>query len=158
MPRAGPRKVQRYTLEFKLKAVKLSQLKGVEVQAVADALEIHPFMLSKWRKDAREGVLRGRVSVPTALTKTQRHSPIAGWSEECRQIKPSIFSCASDLPGFFGPILTGEWRQFLQRREPMHVQTFLAKPSVEGFDRGVVGRLSQDKSCEGRFRQAAAVS
>lgn len=35
MPRAGPRKVQRYSLEFKLKAVKLSQLKGVEVQAVA---------------------------------------------------------------------------------------------------------------------------
>lgn len=34
MPRAGPRKVQRYSLEFKLKAVKLSQLKGVEVQAV----------------------------------------------------------------------------------------------------------------------------
>ena len=36
MPRAGPRKVQRYSLEFKLKAVKLSQLQGVEVQAVAD--------------------------------------------------------------------------------------------------------------------------
>ena len=70
MPRAGPRKVQRYTLEFKLKAVKLSQLKGVEVQAVADALEIHPFMLSKWRKEAREGVLRGRVVVPTGVTKT----------------------------------------------------------------------------------------
>ena len=48
MPRAGPRKVQRYSLEFKLKAVKLSQLKGIEVQAVADALEIHPFMLSRW--------------------------------------------------------------------------------------------------------------
>lgn len=47
MPRAGPRKVQRYSLEFKLQAVKLSQLKGVEVQAVADALEIHPFMLRR---------------------------------------------------------------------------------------------------------------
>ena len=70
MPRAGPRKVQRYTLEFKLKAVKLSQLKGVKVQAVADALEVHPFMLSKWRKEAREGVLRGRVFVPAAVTKT----------------------------------------------------------------------------------------
>ena len=69
MPRAGPRKVQQYSLEFKLKAVKLSQLKGVEVQAVADALEIHPFMLSKWRKEARDGVLRGRVSV-AAVTKT----------------------------------------------------------------------------------------
>ena len=46
MPRAGPRKVARYSLEFKLKAVKLSQLTGVEVQAVAAALDIHPFMLS----------------------------------------------------------------------------------------------------------------
>ena len=67
MPRAGPRKVQRYSLEFKLKAVKLSQLKGIEVQAVADALEIHPFMLSRWRKEARDGVLRGRVSLPRAV-------------------------------------------------------------------------------------------
>jgi transposase len=74
MPRAGPRKVQRYSLEFKLKAVKLSQLKGVEVQAVADALEIHPFMLSRWRKEARDGVLRGRVSVPTAVKAPPAHA------------------------------------------------------------------------------------
>ena len=68
MPRRlGPVKVRRYSLEFKLKAVKLSQLKGVEVQAVADALEIHPFMLSRWRKEARDGELRGRVSVPAAV-------------------------------------------------------------------------------------------
>ena len=72
MPRAGPRTVQRYSLEFKLKAVKLSQLKGVEGQAVADALEIHPFMLSKWRKEAREGVLRGRVPLPADLKKPPR--------------------------------------------------------------------------------------
>jgi transposase len=52
-------------MEFKLKAVRLSQLKGVEVQAVAEALEIHPFMLSRWRREARDGVLRGRVSMPT---------------------------------------------------------------------------------------------
>src|SRR5712692_10104362 len=31
-----------------------------------DALEIHPFMLSRWRKEARDGVLRGRVSVALA--------------------------------------------------------------------------------------------
>ena len=60
-------RVQRYSLEFKLKAVKLSQLEGVEVQAVADALEIHPFMLSKWRKEARDGVLRGRVWLPKTM-------------------------------------------------------------------------------------------
>lgn len=68
MPRrVGPVKVRQYSLEFKLKAVKLSQLKGVEVQAVADALEIHPFMLSRWRKEARDGVLRGRVALLKAM-------------------------------------------------------------------------------------------
>ena len=67
MARAGPTKVRQYSLEFKLKAVKLSQLPGVEVQAVADALDIHPFMLSRWRKEARDGVLRGRVPRPKAV-------------------------------------------------------------------------------------------
>jgi transposase len=33
----------------------LSQLRGVSVQDVADSLYIHPFMLSRWRKQAREG-------------------------------------------------------------------------------------------------------
>jgi transposase len=45
----GPRKLYRYSAEFKLKAVRLSQIEGVQVQDVADALEIHPFMLSRWR-------------------------------------------------------------------------------------------------------------
>jgi len=67
MPRAGPPKVRRYSLEFKLKAVRLSELKGVEVQAVAEALEIHPFMLSRWRKEARDGVLRGQTSISRGL-------------------------------------------------------------------------------------------
>lgn len=74
MPRAGPKKVRRYSLEFKLKAVTLSQLKGVEVQAVADALEIHPFMLSRWRKEARDGVLRGGTTVPKAVRAPSPHS------------------------------------------------------------------------------------
>jgi transposase len=59
--RKGPKKVQRYTTEFKVKAVKLSGLAGVLVQDVADALDIHPFMLSRWRKEYREGRLRARV-------------------------------------------------------------------------------------------------
>jgi hypothetical protein len=42
----GPRKVHRYSAEFKLKAVKLSDLGGVQVKDVAEALDIHPFMLS----------------------------------------------------------------------------------------------------------------
>jgi transposase len=59
MPRSGPRAVRRYSDEFKLTAVRLSQQPGIQVQSVAAALAIHPFMLSKWRKDARDGRLQG---------------------------------------------------------------------------------------------------
>ena len=53
----GPKKVHRYSVEFKLTAVKLSGMPGVQVRTVANALDIHPFMLSRWRKEARDGVL-----------------------------------------------------------------------------------------------------
>ena len=59
--RIGPKKVHRYSLEFKLTAVKLSGIPGVQVRTVANALDIHPFMLSRWRKEARDGLLKGRA-------------------------------------------------------------------------------------------------
>ena len=55
MPKPGPRTTYRYSDEFKATAVRLSELVGVEVQDVAASLYIHPFMLSRWRKQAREG-------------------------------------------------------------------------------------------------------
>ncbi len=65
----GPRKINRYTAEFKLKAVKLSQIKGVQVQDVADALDIHPVMLSRWRRQVREGLIEARVAVAPGVRK-----------------------------------------------------------------------------------------
>ena len=53
----GPQKTKRYSLEFKLQAVAMSQQPGVLVQDVAESLCIHPFMLSRWRKMAREGLI-----------------------------------------------------------------------------------------------------
>jgi len=57
MPRPGPRTTPRYSEEFKATAVRLSQMPGVAVQDVAESLYIHPFMLSRWRKQAREGLI-----------------------------------------------------------------------------------------------------
>ena len=57
MPKPGPRTTYKYSEEFKATAVKLSQLDGVAVQDVAESLYIHPFMLSRWRKQAREGLI-----------------------------------------------------------------------------------------------------
>ena len=59
MAKPGLRKVHRYSTEFKITAVKLSDLPDVLIQDVADALDIHPFMLSRWRKQFREGTLVG---------------------------------------------------------------------------------------------------
>lgn len=55
MPKAGPKRTQEYRQEFKATAVHLSSLPGVRVKDVADSLDIHPFMLSRWRKQVREG-------------------------------------------------------------------------------------------------------
>ena len=64
MGRPGPKKTLSYGLEFKRAAVQLSYRPGIQVQVVAEALDIHPYMLSRWRKEFRDGVLRGRVSTP----------------------------------------------------------------------------------------------
>jgi transposase len=55
MARAGPQKIARYGEQFKGTVVKLSSLRGVLIQDVAAALDIHPFMLSLWRKQVRDG-------------------------------------------------------------------------------------------------------
>jgi transposase len=60
--RARPRKIEKYGERFKATAVKLSSLPGVLIQDVAAALDIHPFMLSLWRRQVREGVIVARAS------------------------------------------------------------------------------------------------
>lgn len=57
MPKPGPRTTYKYSDEFKATAVRLSELDGVRIQEVAESLYIHPFMLSRWRKQAREGLI-----------------------------------------------------------------------------------------------------
>lgn len=59
MATPGPQKVHRYGSEFKLQAVQMSQQNGVRIKDVAATLGIHPFMLSKWRKQVRDGELVG---------------------------------------------------------------------------------------------------
>ena len=60
MAKPGPRKIKDYGIDFKLRAVQLSSQPGVLIKDVADSLGIHPFMLSKWRKQVRDGELLGK--------------------------------------------------------------------------------------------------
>jgi len=75
----GPKKVKRYSNEFKIQAVKLSSHPDIQTQDVAHALDIHPFMLSKWKRDYREGRLKpaanaAGLSLPKVL-RAPKHDP-----------------------------------------------------------------------------------
>ena len=75
-----PRKTWQYSNEFKVKAVQLSLIEGIQVREVADTLDIHPFMLSRWRKEYREGIIvadkrkkvAGQSKAKKVLTKEQQ--------------------------------------------------------------------------------------
>ena len=54
-------KHKQYTTDFKLTAVRLSEHPDIQTQEVALALGIHPFMLSRWKKEHRDGKLKGAV-------------------------------------------------------------------------------------------------
>ena len=73
----GPKKVHRYSIEFKIQAVRLSLHPEIQTQDVAHALDIHPFMLSKWKKDYRECKLKPAaeatgLSLPKVLRASTR--------------------------------------------------------------------------------------
>ncbi len=54
MPKVNkPRKTWKYANEFKVKAVQLSLQGGGQVKEVAITLDIHPFMLSRWRNSIK---------------------------------------------------------------------------------------------------------
>ena len=70
----GARKIYRYGIAFKLRAVQMSNQRGVLIKDVAESLCIHPFMLSRWRKEVRDGELVG-TSAPidaTSVAELQR--------------------------------------------------------------------------------------
>ena len=71
MARSGPWKVARYGDQFKATAVKLSSLPGVMIKDVAAALDIHPFMLSLWRKEVHDGVIVAKSAKLDVQTKAE---------------------------------------------------------------------------------------
>ncbi len=84
-----PRKTWQYTTDFKVKAVKLSCQDGIQVKQVAEGLDIHPFMLSRWRKEYREGKLQGDNQRRVGVNKRKR---ILSNKEltECARLKKEV--------------------------------------------------------------------
>jgi len=68
----NPRRTWVYPKEFKLKAVKLTLLTDIKVKDIAHDLGIHPMMLSRWRKEYREGALHGDGQTRNLMRKKKK--------------------------------------------------------------------------------------
>ncbi len=79
----GPQKINRYGIAFKLRAVQMSQQPGVLIKDVAESLCIHPFMLSKWRKQVRDGDLTGKPP-PIEPAELQRLRDV---EQQCKRLQ-----------------------------------------------------------------------
>lgn len=98
----GPKKIRSYGQQFKATAVKLSHLPGVQVQDVAESLDIHPFMLSRWRKEYREGLIVDNdapdIETPAIASELQRLRQLekehARLKEEHELLKKAIRFCS----------------------------------------------------------------
>ena len=94
MGRPGPKKTQAYGVEFKRAAVQLCHRPGIQVQAVAEALDINPYMLSRRRKEFREGRLRPQGLKPEPRArKAPREIEVGRLQEEHALLKQAIRFC-----------------------------------------------------------------
>lgn len=76
-----------YKYQFKLVAIKTANHPEIQTKAVAEALNIHPFMLSRWKKQMRDGVLR--------MDNNKSPKPIS--PNELRKAKKTISSLKQQL-------------------------------------------------------------
>jgi len=89
----NPRRTWKYSNDFKVNAVQLSFVVGVTIKTVAEKLDIHPFMLSRWRKEYRDGIIvadkrkkvAGQSKVKRVLTKEQQ------LERENKQLKEELY-------------------------------------------------------------------
>ena len=91
----NPRRTWDYSNEFKHKAVKLTLAPDTKVKDIAEDLDIHPMMLSRWRKEYREGILQGDGQKRKAMSKkkkspSQRVTELAKLKRENARLQQEI--------------------------------------------------------------------
>jgi len=109
------KKTKQYSLEFKRSAVEMSLENDVQVQQVAERLDIHPFMLSRWRKEYREGQLKPSRKpskvVKTNVSKAKKAASKPQESSELRKLKRENERLKKELD------LVKKWQRFLAEQE-----------------------------------------
>lgn len=86
MGQTKKRNYDRYTLAFKLQAVKLADMPSVTAMEVADSLGIHVVMLYRWRMEKKNGTLKENKHMkraePPPKKKKKRTDPAKAKDDE----------------------------------------------------------------------------
>ncbi len=87
-----PRRTWKYSENFKATAVAMSYVDGVKNNDVAEKLDIHPYMLSRWRKEYREGkiVVDKRQKITNSKKETKELSKLKKLEKENAQLKKEL--------------------------------------------------------------------
>lgn len=91
-------RVLEYSKEFKVMVVRLTHLEDVQTKVIAQCLGLHPLMVSRWRKEVRDGKLisddtrRVRMTLESTLkpNKQNRKTKTQRLKEENRRLKKEI--------------------------------------------------------------------
>ena len=94
MGQTKKRNYDRYTLEFKLQAVKLANLPGVMAKDIADGLGIHSVMLYRWQMEHRKGELKANKHMkpkkPSPKRRENRTDPLTQKDDELKKAQKRI--------------------------------------------------------------------
>jgi len=88
------RNYDRYTLEYKLQAVKLANNPNVMAKDIAESLGIHPVMLYRWRMEHKNGDLKANKNMKPKKTSPKRLpnqvDPLAAKEDELKKALKKI--------------------------------------------------------------------
>lgn len=88
------RHYDRYTLEFKLQAVKLANNPNVMAKDIAESLGIHTVMLYRWRMEHKNGELKANKKMkpkpPSPKRRANQTDPLAAKEDELKKANKRI--------------------------------------------------------------------
>jgi transposase len=123
MGQTKKRNYDRYTLAFKLQAVKLADIPSVTAMEVADSLGIHVVMLYRWRMEKKNGTLQEnkhmKQAEPPPKKKIKRTDPAKAKDDELikatkriRELERSLASTQEELD------ILKKARRFFEKTKP----------------------------------------
>ena len=123
MGQTKKRHYDRYTLAFKLQAVKLADMPSVTAMEVADSLGIHVVMLYRWRMEKKNGILQENKHMkraePPPKKKIKRTDPAKAKDDELikatkriRELERSLASTQEELD------ILKKARRFFEKTKP----------------------------------------